>query len=328
MSLYETSHKRVFLCWVYVKLLKGRVFCCSSMNIKLWQVSSSPVSLKGFLSCAIYRAFLSSSLPSTPDTFRGCCTLFSGPRTALYNSPLQSLAALIILSSPHHVTSNVALASAKQPANAPSPSAAMPSSPHGTAQPDYSLTSASSSTCLSHIFAALPVSDPFSCVWQMLWIVLESKAEGHWLTWLSKFSLILLFWAISRDYSREKLEGIVDSIISCRMYCPLYFPNALPLIYFFSSISTAKAFVQTITPSLLDYHKADHLVLISSPIQRDIFLKANLITSVIFFKILTLTSYFLGSENTKDLQMLFKKMYLYFLIFPQYIWAPVSCKKK
>lgn len=43
---------------------------------------------KGFLSCAIYRAFLSSSLPSTPDTFRGCCTLFSGPRTALYNSPL------------------------------------------------------------------------------------------------------------------------------------------------------------------------------------------------------------------------------------------------
>lgn len=33
----------------------------------------------------------------------------------------QSLAALIILSSPHHVTSNVALAFAKQPANAPFP---------------------------------------------------------------------------------------------------------------------------------------------------------------------------------------------------------------
>lgn len=81
----------------------------------------------------------------------------------------QSLAALIILSSPHHVTSNVALASAKQPANAPFPiSCHAKLSTRGTAQPDYSLTSASSSTCLSHIFAALPVSDPFSCVWQML----------------------------------------------------------------------------------------------------------------------------------------------------------------
>ena len=58
----------------------------------------------------------------------------------------------------------------------------------------------------------------------------------------------------------SQIEGIVDSIISCRVYRPLYFPNTLPLIYFFSSISTAKAFVQTITPSLLDYHKVDHLV--------------------------------------------------------------------
>lgn len=122
----------------------------------------------------------------------------------------QNLAALIILSNPHHVTSQRCL-----------PISCHASlSTRGTAQPDYSLTFASTSACLSHnIFAALHVSDPFSYVWQMLGTVLSQQSEGIEFIWLSKFSLILLFWAISQDYSRQKLEGTVDSLTSCRMYC-------------------------------------------------------------------------------------------------------------
>ena len=233
--------KRVFFCWVYVKLPKGKVFCCSYMDIKLWQVSSSPVSLKRF-SYLCNLPSLSFLLPSLhPPTPSGDAVPYSQVQGhALYNSPLPKPCCFNypLLSTSYNKQCCFGLCQTNQP-TLPSPLAACHASlsTRGTAQPDHRLTSASSSARLSHnVFAALHVSDPFSFVWQMLWIVLSQKSEGIESTWLSKFSQILLFWTISRDYSREKLEGTVDSIISCRVYCPLYFPHTLPLTYFTSHL--------------------------------------------------------------------------------------------
>ena len=70
---------------------------------------------KGFLICAIYQAFLSSSLPFTPRHLQGMLYLILRSKDMhSITHYFQNLAALITLSYPHCVTSNVALASAKQ----------------------------------------------------------------------------------------------------------------------------------------------------------------------------------------------------------------------
>lgn len=237
MSLYEASHKKGFFCWVYVKLLKGRVFCCSSMDIKLWQVSSSPVSLKRFSDLCNLPILFFLLPPLHPRYLQGMLYLIlrsKNMRSITHH--FQNLAALIILSNPHHVTSHVALASAKQTSQRSFPISCHASlSTRGTAQPDDGLTFASTSACLSHnIFAALRVSDPFSYVWQMLWTVLSQQSEGTESTWLSKFSLILLFWGNITGLLKAKpgrhcglcylLQNVLSSLL------PTYFTSHLHLL--------------------------------------------------------------------------------------------------
>ena len=149
-----------------------------------------------------------------------------------------------------------------KPVNDPSPLAAMPASPRvephsqttASLLPQRLHVSLTTSSLLSVCLILSPMSGRCS-----------EQSSANSLKELSPLGSANSLWsfsfgAISQDYSRQNLEGTVDSVISCRMYCPLYFPHTLPLIYIFSSISTAKAFAQTITPSLLDYHKANHLV--------------------------------------------------------------------
>lgn len=170
------------------------------------------------------------------------------------------------------MTSNVSSASAK-PTNRPF----FPISyhailfTHGTWGGCQNLKQLQSQTTLSlrphglHSLSQLLRCSP--CVWSFLlsgrcseYSLVKTLKELSLRGSANSLSSILLFRVISQDYSRQNLEGILDSALSCRKYCPLYFPHTWNLIYSFSSTSTAKAFGQAFTPSLLNYWKADHLV--------------------------------------------------------------------
>lgn len=69
-------------------------------------------------------------------------------------------------------------------------------------------------------------------------------------------SLIMFFWAISLNYWIQNMEGILDSSLSCRKYCP---PTRLKSNLLLFHIP-ANASPQALITSLLDYSEADHLV--------------------------------------------------------------------
>lgn len=158
--------KRVFFGWVYVKLPKEKVFYCSSTDIKLWPVSSSPVSLKRF-SYLCNLPSLSFLLPSLhPPTPSGDAVPYSQVQGhALYNSPLPKPCCFNypLLSTSYNKQCCFGLCQTNQPM-LPSPLAAchVSLSTRGTAQPDSRLTSASSSACLSQRLRCSP------CVWSFL----------------------------------------------------------------------------------------------------------------------------------------------------------------
>lgn len=129
----------------------------------------------------------------------------------------------------------------------------------------------------------------FSPFWQMLWIFLSENSEGVESTWLSKFSLLhpplsgdltrLLKTKLGRHLGlRSLLQEVLSSLL------PTYFKSNLLLFLHIHSQGLCSG-LHHFSSELLESWPPGFPT--SSPIQRDIFLNANLITSVFFFKTLT-----------------------------------------
>lgn len=164
-----------------MRLLIKSVFCCSSMDINWWQVSSSPVSLRRFSYLCNFPilSFLGPPTPTPAPQFRSWYVLPQVQGYALYNSPLPKSCCfnyiLSLLPPPTHPTWQAMSLQPlpNQPTDPFSPLATMPSSSHMGPGEAVRIWSSSRARPHSHFgpmvctlshnfFVALHVSDLFS----------------------------------------------------------------------------------------------------------------------------------------------------------------------